>query len=122
MGTALIVDDSRVVRMACQRIVKGLGYETIEAENGQVALEQLREHPAVDLVLLDWNMPVMDGLEFLRALREEPLEKMPTVVMCTTENDLEHISAAIGAGAREYIMKPFTEDIIREKLEGAGVL
>ncbi|MFQ5731533.1 MAG: response regulator [Planctomycetaceae bacterium] len=121
MSKALLVDDSRAVRLAMRRITTGLGYEGLEAENGQLALEQVRANPDVDFVLLDWNMPVMDGLEFLRALREEPMEKQPIVIMCTTENSLQQIRTAINAGANEYIMKPFTEDVIKEKLEGAGV-
>jgi len=99
-----------------------LGLETIEAENGQAALEAIRSNPEIDVILLDWNMPVMDGLSFLKALREEPLEKQPVVVMCTTENDMSRIVEAMQAGANEYIMKPFTEDIVRDKLEETGIL
>jgi len=72
--------------------------------------------------LLDWNMPVMDGMTFLKRLREEPRERQPVVVMCTTENDMKRIVEAMQAGANEYIMKPFTEDIVRDKLHETGVL
>lgn len=121
MGKALLVDDSRAVRLACSRIIRSMGYEAIEAENGAVALDRIREHPDIDFVLLDWNMPVMDGLSFLKALRSQPMDKQPLVVMCSTENDMEHIATAVAEGANEYIMKPFTEEIIREKISGAGV-
>ncbi len=122
MKKILLVDDSRAVRMACKRLVTAVGLEAYEAEHGEDALEKVRQTPDFDVVLLDWNMPVMDGLTFLKALRAEPLEKQPVVVMCTTENDMDRIVEAMQAGADEYIMKPFTEDIVREKLEGTGVL
>ncbi len=122
MKKVLLVDDSRAVRAVGRNFVTALGMEALEAEHGQEALEIVREHPDLDVILLDWNMPVMDGLSFLKALREEPLEKQPVVVMCTTENDMSRIVEAMQAGANEYIMKPFTEEIVREKLEEAGVL
>ena len=122
MKKVLLVDDSRAVRAVGRNFVTALGMEALEAEHGQQALERVREHPDLDVILLDWNMPVMDGLSFLKALREEPLEKQPVVVMCTTENDMARIVEAMQAGANEYIMKPFTEEIVREKLEEAGVL
>ena len=122
MKKVLLVDDSRAVRAVGRNFVTALGMEVLEAEHGQEALEIVREHPDLDVILLDWNMPVMDGLSFLKALREEPLEKQPVVVMCTTENDMSRIVEAMQAGANEYIMKPFTEEIVREKLEEAGVL
>jgi len=122
MKKILLVDDSRAVRMVGRRYSNSLGLETIEAENGQAALEAIRSNPEIDVILLDWNMPVMDGLSFLKALREEPLEKQPVVVMCTTENDMSRIVEAMQAGANEYIMKPFTEDIVRDKLEETGIL
>jgi len=122
MKKVLLVDDSRAVRTVGRNFVTALGMEALEAEHGQEALEKVREHPDLDVILLDWNMPVMDGLSFLKALREEPLEKQPVVVMCTTENDMAKIVEAMQAGANEYIMKPFTEEIVREKLEEAGVL
>ncbi|MFN0197770.1 MAG: PleD family two-component system response regulator [Planctomycetaceae bacterium] len=122
MKTILVVDDSRAVRLMSRRLMSSLGFEVLEAENGEDALRVVRSHPAIDAVLLDWNMPIMDGMQFLQALRAEPRETQPIVVMCTAENDMSHILQAMQAGADEYIMKPFTEDIIREKLQETGVL
>lgn len=122
MKKILLVDDSRAVRMFMRRVASSLGLTTLEAENGQQAMLIAQQHPDLDVVLLDWNMPVMDGLSFLKALREDARERQPAVVMCTTENEMARIVEAMAAGANEYIMKPFTEDIIREKLEGVGVL
>ena len=123
MKTLLLVDDSRAVRLAERRIVNSLGMNILEAENGQEALTLLQRTPhGVDAILLDWNMPVMDGVTFLRALRGNARMAQPTVLMCTTENDMAHIAEALLAGADEYIMKPFTEEIVREKLHEAGVI
>ncbi|MEX0724965.1 MAG: response regulator [Planctomycetaceae bacterium] len=122
MKTILIVDDSRAVRLVSRRLMSSLGFEVLEAENGEDALRVVRNNNAIDAVLLDWNMPIMDGMQFLQALRNEPLPTQPVVVMCTTENDMPRIVQAMQAGANEYIMKPFTEDIIREKLQETGVL
>lgn len=122
MKKILLVDDSRTVRNFMRRVADDLGLEAVEAENGEAALVAVRAHQDLDVVLLDWNMPVMDGLEFLKALRTEPRRKQPAVVMCTTENEMARIVEAMAAGANEYIMKPFTQDIVREKLEGVGVL
>ena len=122
MKKILLVDDSRVVRMTCRKFATSLGLESLEAENGEVALDLVREHQDIDVILLDWNLPVMDGSSLLRALRAEPLPSQPIVVMCTTENEMTRIVEAMQAGANEYIMKPFTEEIVREKLTEAGVL
>ena len=122
MKTVLLVDDSRAVRLIGRNYATSFGMEALEAENGAEALKVVREHPDLDVVLLDWNMPVMDGLSFLKALREEPLDKQPVVVMCTTEADMSRIVEAMQAGANEYIMKPFTEEIVRDKFEETGVL
>jgi two-component system chemotaxis response regulator CheY len=121
MKYCLIVDDSRVVRKVARRILEDLDFEIEEAADGKVALEScLRRLP--DVVLLDWNMPVMNGLEFLIELRQAPRGDKPIVVFCTTENDIAHIQAAIGAGANEYIMKPFDSDIIHAKFAQVGLL
>jgi len=122
MSKILVVDDSQTVRLVGRRIMSKFGFEVLEAEHGQAALEQVRQHPEITAILLDWNMPIMNGLDFLQELRALPLEKQPVVVMCTTENDMEHIMKAVEAGANEYIMKPFTEDIIRDKFQEVGVL
>lgn len=122
MKTLLLVDDSRAVRLVERKIAVPLGFQILEAENGQIALDVLREHSAVDAILLDWNMPVMDGLSFLKHLRSEDGLPQPVVLMCTTENEMPRILEALEAGANEYIMKPFTEEIVRDKLHEAGVI
>jgi two-component system chemotaxis response regulator CheY len=121
MKQCLIVDDSRVVRTIARRILQELQFATREAGDGQEALAACeREMP--DVVLLDWNMPVMNGLEFLKALRQLPAGATPIVVFCTTENDLAHIEAALASGADEYIMKPFDSDIVQAKFAQVGLL
>ena len=118
--TCLVVDDSRVVRKVARRILEANGYTVSEAGDGQQALDACRAG-LPDFVLLDWNMPVMDGIAFLRALRGEFGPDKPPVVFCTTENDMYHIEMAIANGAQEYIMKPFDEDILMGKLGQAGL-
>jgi len=121
MKTCLIVDDSKVVRMVARKILEGLNFEIAEAEDGQQALDVcMDEMPAV--VLLDWNMPVKNGLEFLLDLRALDGVEQPVVVFCTTENDMAHIQEAIKAGANEYIMKPFDSEIIESKFVQVGLL
>jgi len=121
MKSCLIVDDSKVIRMVAKKILTELSFQTLEAEDGKVALDHcLRAMP--DAVLLDWNMPVMNGIEFLRALRELPGGDVSVVVFCTTENDIEHIQEAISAGANEYIMKPFDSEILQAKFSQVGLL
>jgi two-component system chemotaxis response regulator CheY len=117
----LVVDDSRVVRKVARRILEANGCTVAEAGDGQEALEFCRAG-LPDFVLLDWNMPVMDGITFLRALRQEFGPGIPPVIFCTTENDMAHIEMAISNGAQEYIMKPFDEDILLGKLGQAGLL
>lgn len=121
MKRCLIVDDSKVIRMVARKILQELGFETEEAADGQEALDAcLNSMP--DAVLLDWNMPVMSGIEFLRELRKTPGGDAPIVVFCTTENDIEHIQEAIQSGANEYIMKPFDSEIIQAKFSQVGLL
>jgi len=120
MRTCLVVDDSRVIRKVARRILEDMSYEVAEAADGVEALAWCRACMP-DAVLLDWNMPVMSGIEFLRRLRVEPGGDAPVVVFCTVENDLDHIREAIEAGANEYIMKPFDGDIIADKLVEAGL-
>ncbi|MBB4303054.1 two-component system chemotaxis response regulator CheY [Rhodobium orientis] len=121
MKHCLIVDDSSVIRKVARRILEDLDFEISEAEDGQKALNICREGMP-DAILLDWNMPVMDGLEFLNTLRAEPEGERPTVVFCTTENDIDHIARAIRAGANEYIMKPFDRDIVAAKFHEVGLI
>lgn len=119
--TCLVVDDSRVVRKVARRILETHGFSVVEAGDGQQALDAC--HAAIpDCVLLDWNMPVMDGLTFLQRLRSEFGPDNPPVVFCTTENDMDHIEKAILSGAQEYIMKPFDEEILVGKLVQVGLL
>ena len=121
MRTCLVVDDSSVIRKVARRILEGLDFQIIEAEDGEKALEACqRELP--DAVLLDWNMPVMDGFEFMVHLRRLPGGEQPKVVFCTTENDIDHISKALHGGANEYIMKPFDKDIVAEKFQQVGLI
>lgn len=121
MKSCLIVDDSRVIRKVARQIFETIGFACEEAEDGQQALNQC-DKKLPDFVLLDWNMPVMNGLEFLKALRARPNGKTPVVVFCTTENDIKHIQEALASGADEYIMKPFDADIIRSKLLQLGLV
>jgi len=120
MKSCLVVDDSRVIRKVACRILADLGFETGEAEDGVTALEACRLKMP-ELILLDWSMPNMTGIEFLRSLRREREGEKPVVVFCTTENDVAHITEALGAGANEYIMKPFDRAIIEAKLAEVGL-
>ena len=121
MKTCLVVDDSGVVRKVARRIVETLNFSVIEAEDGEKALEACK-HAMPEAVLLDWNMPVMDGLEFLVQLRRMPGGDTPKVVFCTTENGMDHIARALEAGADEYIMKPFDKDIVADKFREVGLV
>ncbi len=121
MKTCLIVDDSSVIRKVARRILEGLDFQIVEAENGEEAIETCR-HQLPDAILLDWNMPKMDGYDFLRVLRRLPGGDRPRVVFCTTENDVAHIARALHAGANEYIMKPFDKDIVEAKFQEVGLI
>ena len=121
MKTCLVVDDSKVIRMVARRILEGLNFAIDEAADGQMALDACVKHMP-DAILLDWNMPVMNGIDFLRKLRQLAGGGQPIVVFCTTENDIQHIQEAISAGANEYIMKPFDSEIIQSKFAQVGLL
>jgi two-component system chemotaxis response regulator CheY len=117
----LVVDDSRVVRKVARRILEDSGFAVEEVADGAAALAACRR-TVPDCVLLDWNMPVMNGLDFLKALRREFGPERPAVVFCTTENDLDRIALALECGAQEFIMKPFDAEILRGKLAQVGLL
>jgi two-component system chemotaxis response regulator CheY len=121
MKRCLVVDDSKVVRMVARKILESLNFQIEEAENGQAAMD-ICKRAMPDAILLDWNMPVMNGMDFLKGLRRMDGSKQPVVVFCTTENDLKHIQEAITAGADEYIMKPFDSEIIESKFNQVGLL
>ena len=117
---ALVVDDSRTVRLIVGKILREVGMEVIEAANGLEALAQLERSPDVDLMLLDWNMPEMNGLELLSSVRRDNRLATTKIMMVTTETALTEITRALEAGADEYIMKPFTLDAVDDKLRILG--
>ena len=122
MATALVVDDSRAIRTILSKTLRELGFEVREAGNGKEALEVIQaEKSAVTLILVDWNMPEMNGLDLLKRLRQNPEFSSLVVVMVTAETELDHIAEALEAGANEYVMKTFTKDIIVGKLQLAGI-
>ena len=121
MKTCLVVEDSSIVRKVARRILEGLGFEVVEAEDGVDALVVCKR-AMPEAILLDWNMPVMDGYDFLKALRRMPGGDTPKVVFCTTENDVAHIARALSAGANEYIMKPFDKEIVEAKFQEVGLI
>lgn len=121
MPSCLIVDDSKVVRKLERRIMEELGFAIDEAEDGQQAVTYCNG-TMPDLILLDWHMPVMNGLEFIKALRAMPNGTSPKVIFCTTESDMNNIMQALSSGADEYVMKPFDADIIRGKLQQIGMI
>jgi two-component system chemotaxis response regulator CheY len=114
-----VVDDSRVIRKVARRIIEDLGFEVYEACDGMEAMAWCRASMP-DAILLDWNMPGQDGIDFLRQLRREPGGEEPKVVFCTVENTVDHIREALSAGASEYIMKPFDSEIVQAKFAEAG--
>ena len=117
---ALVIDDSAVTRGIIKQILNPMGFEVFEAGDGLEGLDRVRELDGLDLILLDWNMPRMDGIEFLRMLRTQTAHASLPVMMVSSNNDAENIAASLDAGANEYIMKPFTEDVMRAKLELLG--
>ena len=121
MKTCLIVDDSRVVRKVAHRIIEELNFACEEAEDGVKAYEFCQTQMP-EAILLDWNMPNMNGIEFLKKLRAMEGGNAPKVIFCTTENDMSNITAALGAGANEYIMKPFDGEIVQTKFQQVGLM
>ena len=122
MSKALVVDDSKTIRMIIKRILLELGFEVCEAGNGVEALKVLdTQKTAVSLVLADWNMPEMNGLELVKSLRQNPEFASMKILMVTTETEIGQMTSALEAGANEYVMKPFTKDNLVEKLELVGI-
>lgn len=118
---ALVIDDSRATRAVLKRMLTGIGYDVVEAPHGRAALDLLATEGLPDVALVDWNMPEMDGLAFVRAVRADPsLERLP-LVMVTTESEPAQVVRALSAGADEYAMKPFTADVILDKLALLGL-
>lgn len=121
MKSCLIVDDSRVVRKVAARIASAMGFVCSEAEDGDQAYAMC-EKSMPDAIILDWNMPVMSGLEFLEKLRMMAEGDHPKVIFCTTENDTPHLTRALRAGANEYVMKPFDSEILQTKFAQIGLV
>jgi len=121
MKTCLLVDDSKVIRKLERRIMEELGFSISEAEDGAQAVAHCQSQKP-GLILLDWHMPVMNGLEFLKILRAMPGGDTPKVLFCTTESEMSNIMQALEAGADEYVMKPFDAEIIKGKLQQIGMM
>ena len=117
----LVIDDSRTMRLILGRMLRDLGLEVTEASNGRDALAQLDAGLSPSVILVDWNMPEMTGIEFVEAVRRPPYESTAKLVMVTTETEVPQIRRALEAGADEYVMKPFTSDAIIEKLQLLGL-
>ena len=122
MPKALVIDDSRSMRMIVGRTLRELGFDIAEAANGQEALECLEREPDINVILCDWNMPVMNGLEFIQKVRADARYSSSLIVMVTTETEIGQMLRALEAGANEYVMKPFTRETIEEKLRLLGVV
>jgi two-component system chemotaxis response regulator CheY len=123
MQKAIVIDDSRAIRTIISRTLAQLGYEVSQAANGQEGLQALESGQRdVSLILVDWNMPVMDGLEFVKQVRSHSQYDEVKLMMVTTETQIEQMSTALEAGANEYVMKPFTKEIIEDKLRVLGVI
>lgn len=118
---AMVIDDSRAIRLILGKMLKELGFEVIDAENGAVAIDRLKASEKVDIALVDWNMPEMNGYEFVCAVRKEDAYKDLPLMMVTTETEMSQVVKALEAGANEYVMKPFTKEMITEKLTLMGM-
>jgi len=118
---ALVIDDSRAIRLILGRMLRELGMDVAEAANGRLALDLLDDGLDPGVVLVDWNMPEMTGIEFVAAVRQPPYLSTARIVMVTTETELPQVMQALGAGADEYVMKPFTKESIFEKLQLLGI-
>jgi two-component system chemotaxis response regulator CheY len=118
---AIVIDDSRATRLILKRTLVAQGFEVIEAGDGRQAIDELEKSGAVDLALVDWNMPVMTGYEFIVEIRGRPQFSSMSIMMVTTESETSQVQLALDAGANEYIMKPFTEEVLKEKLMLLGL-
>ena len=118
---ALIIDDSRAMRAIIGKIVKEFGFDVLEAGNGRQGLEQLERSGVVDVTLVDWHMPDMNGLEFVQAVRAQSAYDGMKVMMITSQTEVEPMAMALKAGANEYLMKPFTRDAMQMKLQILGI-
>ena len=118
---ALVIDDSKAMRCLLGRMLQGFGFVVLEAGNGREGLERLKENGTIDLALVDWNMPEMNGLDFIRRVRAEQSYDGVLLMMVTTETEKENVVRALVAGANEYVMKPFTQEVILEKLQIFGM-
>ena len=118
---ALVIDDSKAIRLILGKFLKDIGFEVFDASDGLVALERLKEIGTVELALVDWNMPEMNGYEFVCEVRKDPKHNEMLMMMVTTETELTQVAKALEAGANEYVMKPFTKEIIIDKLELMGL-
>jgi two-component system chemotaxis response regulator CheY len=118
---AIVIDDSRATRTILKRTLTAQGFEVIEAGDGRQAIDELEKTGPVELALVDWNMPVMTGYEFIVEIRGRPAFGGMAIMMVTTESETSQVQLALDAGANEYIMKPFTEDVLKEKLMLLGL-
>ena len=118
---ALVVDDSKAMRRIIQQTLKELGFDVVQAANGQEGLSTLAVDSAFDLAMVDWNMPELNGFEFLQKVRENPAYNDIKILMCTTETEFDQMLKALDAGANEYLMKPFTKEGLLDKLALIGV-
>jgi two-component system, chemotaxis family, chemotaxis protein CheY len=122
MAKAMVVDDSRTIRMILSQTLSELGYEVYQAVNGKDALAVLSQQPSVELILVDWNMPEMNGLDFVKQVRADTRYSSIPLMMVTTETEMHQMAKALEAGANEYVMKPFTKEIIADKLRMMGAV
>lgn len=118
---ALVIDDSRAMRSILRSLLSDLGYQVVEAANGREALQKLASEPGLSMAMVDWNMPEMNGFEFVQTVRKNKSYDGLRLIMCTTETEMSQVIRALEAGANEYVMKPFTKEIIREKLSMLGM-
>jgi two-component system chemotaxis response regulator CheY len=118
---AFVIDDSKMVRMVLGKMLGEMGFDVVEAGDGQEAIDRLYQGEHVDIMLVDWNMPVMNGYELVCAVRANVLLNDIRIMMVTTETSMEHVQKALAAGANEYLMKPFTKELLQEKLALMGI-